>query len=203
MTVKVKFSNEYEARLKRIARLPQMVEDNVVSHLKGIANDVIDTFQKGIRYNNLGLEKLKEATIQGKLRKSYPKPETPLYGLGDREDKSYINMMRIRKLKNGYKIYQSKAKHHKSSLTLEQLFRVHEYGCTITTKAGVMIRIPPRPALHRAYERVMLRMKADKRETSRTVKRAMTEYINSSKQDLFNKMKEKDLAGHKEYEKND
>lgn len=203
MTVKVKFSLDYQAKIKRIARLPQMMEDHITSQLKGLASEIIDEFQKGIRYNNMGLKPLKDTTISSKRRKNYPLPENPLYGLGDTEDKSYINMMRIRKLKNGYKIYPSKAKHHKADLPLSALFIVHEYGCTIVTKTGTTIRIPPRPAFHKAYERVMLRMKRDKRETSRMVKKAMTEYINSANLDKFKEMESRDLLKHKDYEKDD
>lgn len=198
-----KFSNEYKAKMARIARLPQLMEDAMMSHTKYMATMIIEEFQKGIRLNNFGLVKLQKATIEGKLRAGYSRPETPLYGLGDKSEHSYINMMRIRKLKHGFKVYPSHAKHHSSGMRLNDLFIVHEYGCTITTGAGVTIRIPPRPAFLKAYERVMLNLKKDKRETSRNVKKAMTEYINTAKTTSFNKMKDRDLKGHEDYEKND
>lgn len=203
MTVKAKFSNSFHAKMARIQRLPTMIEGTMMGHMKSSATGVIEEFKKGLRMNNMGLEKLKEATIASKTRKGYEKPENPLYGLGDRSEKSYINMMRIRKIKNGYKVYPSKGKHHSSGLSLADLFKVHEYGCTITTKTGVIIRIPPRPAFFKAYERQMLKMKKDKRETSRTVKKAMTEYINTARQNLLREMEHRDMMNHEDYEKND
>jgi hypothetical protein len=203
MTAKMKFSNEFHAKLARIARLPQMVEDTMMGHLKGSATGIIEEFKKGIRMNNMGLRNLKEATIRGKIRAGYPKPETPLYGAGDREDRSYINMMRIKKVKNGYKVYPSKGKHHKSDLKLNDLFRIHEYGCTINMANGTTVRIPPRPAFFKAYERQMLKMKKDKKETSTGVKKAITEYINTAKRDLLYEIERRDLMNHEDYEKND
>jgi len=203
MTVKAKFSNSFNNKKNRMKRLPLIVDDSMMGQLKYTATMIIEEFQKGIRANNMGLKKLQQATEDGKSRKGYSKPDTPLYGLGDRSDRSYINMMRIKKLKNGYKVYPSRAKHHTSKLKLKDLFIVHEYGCTITMKNGTVVRIPPRPAFHKAYERVINKMKRDKRETSRTVKRAMTEYINNGKKELLEKIKSRDLKGHKDYEKND
>lgn len=203
MTVQAKFSNSFQAKVARIARLPQMMEDTMMGHLKGSATGVIEEFQDGIRMNNMGLQKLQDATIKGKLRKGYDKPETPLYGLGDKSEKSYINMLRIRKIKNGYKVYPSKAKHHSSGLALNDLFKVHEYGCTINMKNGTTVRIPPRPAFFKAYERQMTKMRKDKKETSTKVKKAITEFINTAKRDLLYEIEKRDLMGHEDYEKND
>lgn len=203
MTVKAKFSNNFHAKMARIQRLPQMIEGTMTGYLKSSATGVIEEFKKGLRMNNMGLEKLKDATVASKTRKGYAKPENPLYGLGDRSDKSYINMMRIKKIKNGYKVYPSKGRHHKSSLSLADLFKIHEYGCTINMKNGTTVRIPPRPAFFKAYERQMLKMKKDAKETSLTVKKAMTEFINTAKRDLLYEIERKDLMNHEDYEKND
>lgn len=203
MTIKTEFSSSYKAKKARIQRLPAIAEQIMIGKLKRDAIGLIKEFQKGIRSNNFGLKKLQQATITGKLRKRYDKPETPLYGLGDRSEKSYINMLRMRRIKNGWKVYPSWAKHHKSPLALRDLLIVHEYGCTITMKNGTIVRIPPRPALFKAYDRIMNRMKRDKRETSREVKTAMTEYINTGKKILLDKIEKRDLLGHKDYEKND
>lgn len=203
MTVKTKFSNSFQAKKARIQKLPQLIDDTMMGHLKGSATGIVEEFKKGIRLNNMGLQKLKDATIAGKIRNNYPKPETPLYGLGDREERSYINMMRIKKLKNGYKVYPSKAKHHKSNLKLSDLFKIHEYGCTMNLKNGTTVRIPPRPAFFKAYERQMLKMRKDKKETSRDVKKAITEFINTAKRDLLYEIERKDLMNHEDYEKND
>lgn len=199
----IKFSNSYEAKKKRIARLPKMAEDAMMAHMKWNATQLILEFQDGIRKNNFGLEKMKQASITSKMRKTYKMPATPLYGLGDRSDKSYINMMRIKKIKHGYKVYPSWAKHHDSNLKLNELFKIHEYGCTFTTKNGTAVRIPPRPAFFKAYERMMSKMERDSRETSKEVKRAMTQYVNEGKNNLFEKIAVRDLKGHKDYEKND
>lgn len=203
MTVKAEFSTSYRAKMARIQRLPVIADDIMMGKLKRDAIGFIEEFQKGIKSNNFGLRKLQKATIDGKIRMKYDKPETPLYGLGDRSEKSYINMLRIRKLKNGWKVYPSWAKHHDSQLALRDLLIVHEYGCTITMTNGTIVRIPPRPALFKAYQRVLIKQRRDKRETSREVKTAMTEYINTGKKLLIDKIEKRDLMGHKDYEKND
>jgi hypothetical protein len=199
----IKFSDSYRAKIARIKRLPKISEDIMMSKLKRDTTNLIEEFQKGVRLNNFGLRKLQKVTVDGKFKLKYDKPDTPLYGLGDREDKSYINMFRIRKIKNGYKIYPSWAKHHKSKLSLRSLFLVHEYGCTISMPNGAVVRIPPRPALFKAYEILMNKKRRDKRETSKEVKTAMTEYINTGKKLLIDKIEKRDLMGHKDYEKND
>jgi len=203
MTVKAEFSSSYKAKMARIKRLPELAESVMMGKLKRDATNLIEEFQKGIKQNNFGLQKLQKATIDGKLKMKYDKPETPLYGLGDRSEKSYINMMRIRKIKNGYKVYPSWAKHHKSQLALRDLFIVHEYGTTISMPNGSIVRIPPRPAMFKAYQRMMIKQRRDKRETSQEVKTAMTEYINTGKKILIDKIEKRDLMGHKDYEKND
>jgi len=178
-SVKVKFSNSFEAKRNRIERLPVMGQNMILGGIKRDCNDIINAFKNGIRENSFGLEPLNENTISQKKGKGFSKPETPLYGKGDdRKRDTYINMLRIKKLNNGYKIYPSNGKHWKSKLKLSDLFKVHEYGAVITT-AKAVIKIPPRPALLLAYRKQLSEMKKRKKETSREVKRAMTEYINS------------------------
>ena len=203
MTVKAKFSNEFHAKLDRIKRLPILVGDTMMGSMKSSAVTLIQEFQSGIRMNDMGLKPLQPGTVASKQRKGYDKPENPLYGVGDRSDKSYINLLRIRQLKNGYKVYPSKGRHHSSSLPLNVLFEIHEKGITIVTRNGVVIRIPPRPAFFKAYERTMNKMKKDKRETSRNVKKAMTQYVNNAREDLLREIKKGDYLNSKDYEKND
>lgn len=199
----IKFSENFEAKRKRIQRLPRIVEDAMWSNAKKHATELIEEFKKGIKSNNLGLKKLQQVSITSKKKLGYDKPTTPLYGAGDRTGKSYINMLRIRKIKNGYKVYPSWARHHKSNLKLRDLFIVHEYGCTITMANGVIVRIPPRPALFKAYQRMSGKMKRSGQETSKEVKKAMAQFVKDGNNDLFKKITARDTAGHEDYEKND
>ena len=135
------------------------------------------------------MQPLSQKTIDSKERQGLSKPETPLYGYGDWSDKSYMNMFLLRKLKNGWKAYPRKAKHHKANMELRQLFEIHEYGRTIK-RGETLIRIPPRPAGWATYREVLLKVK--KKEASRKVKQAITEYINTGNQKLMNKVSEYD-----------
>lgn len=172
--MKVKFSNTYAAKRKRIARLPVLVNDAMQGQIKGHAEKFIKIFHDGIKKDDLGLRQLEAITIASKQK--YSQPETPLYAAGDDQKNSYANMLRLRKLKNGWKVYPSKARHWKSGIPLDKMLIIHENGATIKTPNGLIV-IPPRPALHNAYIQLQKSLLADKRETSITVRNAIREYI--------------------------
>lgn len=157
--VKAKFSTTYGAKRLRIKRLPALVDRAVSSGTKKSAIAVIEAFQDGIRSNSFKLQPLKDATIQKKKAQGFAKPKTPLYGKGDEvEKKTYLNMLRIRKLKKGWKVYPSWALHHMAGIPLRVLLQIHEEGAIIKQTRGttqVLIRIPPRPALAKALRRVL------------------------------------------------
>lgn len=179
--IKMKFSDSYEAKKKRIQRLPILVEGYADNFSQKNANSLIENFQDGLRKNSFKLPPLKPETVRRKTAQGLPKPRVPLYGQGDQEDeKSYINMLRIRKLKNGYRVYPSWAKHHSGDIELRTLFWIHEKGAVIRQMRGgkiVVIRIPPRPAFRKAYLRTLRQIR--QRETSKDVRRAITRLINT------------------------
>jgi hypothetical protein len=175
--VKVKLSSSAEAKRSRIRRLPKFLEETVRATLKRDATMLVKTFQDGIRENDLGLDRLADSSVASKISKGYTKPFTPLYGAGDDEPRSYINMLKMRKLKNGWLIYVSNARHHDSSLKLKDLFIVHEFGATIQMEHSI-VRIPPRPAFTESFTK-MLKSKR-RAEPERQVKQAMTEWINTA-----------------------
>lgn len=177
----VKYSNTYEAKKKRIQRLPEFTNDIMFGVIKKNAVMLIEEFKKGIRKNDFGLEPLKDKTVASKKRQGLKKPNNPLYGKGDERQKdSYMNMLRIRKLKRGWKVYPSWGKHWNSDLKLRDLFTVHEFGTKIVLKNGTIIQIPPRPAFLLAYRRMMSKRYSDKKETSKEVKNAMKDFINKA-----------------------
>lgn len=179
--IRAKFSNSYRAKKERIRKIPTFMGDSMSGILKRDANKLIKMFHDGIKYDTLELEFLKDETVLRKESKGYEYPESPLYGAGDdAEPNSYSNMLRIRKIKNGWKIYPSKAKHHESGIPLDSMFRIHEFGAKVVTKSGTVIQIPPRPAFLLTYRAFMAQKKRDKRETSREVKQAITDLINSA-----------------------
>jgi hypothetical protein len=93
-------------------------------------------------------------------------------------------MLRIVEETNGYRVKPSKAMHWSGKLRLSELFNIHEFGCTIQT-TRVIIRIPPRPAFKNAYQKMMKELSKNKKETSRTVKKAVREYINKADSSYF------------------
>lgn len=179
--IRVKYSNSYRAKKRRIKNIPRFSGDAVYGMLKRDANRLIEIFHDGIKNDDFNLEYLKDSTVQNKEYKGYSQPETPLYGAGDdSEDRSYVNMLRIRQLKNGWKIYPSRALHHEARIPLNVLFKIHEFGAKITTKNGSIIQIPPRPALLLAYKALLRETKQSKKETSKDVKFAINEFINKA-----------------------
>lgn len=161
--------------------MPKHAGDAVTGMLKRDANRLIELFHDGIKYDDFNLEQLSDETVQRKDAKNYQFPNSPLYGAGDdQEPNSYANMLRIKELGNGWKIYPSKARHHDSNISLEGLFRIHEFGAKIVTQSGAVIQIPPRPALLLAFKALLVERRKNKKETSRDVKKAIAERINNA-----------------------
>jgi len=119
---------------------------------KKIAEKTMNAFTKGIKNDSFGLARLKQSTIDQKKRKGYPNPEAPLYGRGG--DRSYSEMLILRKLKNGkYRIRPSSKYHHSGKVKLKTLFFVHEFGMVIDT-GRALIFIKARPAFRNAIQSI-------------------------------------------------
>jgi len=193
MSVKVKYSNTYHAKRKRIVRIPKFLHPVMMAMAKRDAVRMITEFKSGIKSNSFGLERLEDETIQRKRLLGYTLPRVPLYGEGDEnKDRSYVNMLRIRNIKRGWKVYPSWAKHHSSDLKLRDLLTVHEFGTIIPTDKG-FIRIPPRPAYLRAYKRVLKARKAP--EAAAEVKRAINKHINDADTSYYQRVQNRLLEG--------
>jgi hypothetical protein len=181
----IKLSKKAKFIEKSIDKLPEFYRNYLIAVRKTDADKFIDQFKKNLRHNCLSIEPLSPITIDGKEREGKPKPSTPLYGLGDTNNKTYINMFLLRKLKNGWKAYPRWAKHHEADLSLRQLFEIHEYGRTIK-RGEKFIRIPPRPIAWLTYRKNLLEMK--KKKSSKEFKKAITEYINKGNENLLKKV---------------
>jgi hypothetical protein len=171
MPVKAKFSSNYYAVAKRLQRLPKFVGEMADTITKKDAEGLIEEYQKGIREKTFHLTALSSITVKIKKDKGYSKPYTPLYGAGDDKKNSLLNALRIRKIRKGYRVFVSWAKHHKSGLTLKQLSAIHEEGALIAVtpkmraflhyigihlkKDTTIIRIPPRPVRKKAFKRFL------------------------------------------------
>jgi hypothetical protein len=194
MTVGVKFSNEFNAKQNRIKAVPKLIDGMLFGIYKRDSAGIVKEYQDGIRTDSLGLERLKAGTIKRKEAKGLSKPSVPLYAWGDDQKMSLINCLRIRKLKNGWKIVPSKGMHHQKDggkpIALDFLHKIHEYGAIIPNKGksksrfgefsgmkGKPIRILPRPALNRAYRFHLRKLKNRWQETSRNVKKAIASFI--------------------------
>jgi hypothetical protein len=176
--MKVKTSKKFQGVSKRIKKLPQLYVGVVKGKLKKDASDVVKEFKKGIREDTFNLEKLKDKTIQKKIKKGYRRPKNPLYGKGGNDQRAYKNMMIIREGKNNITIRPSTRKHHEANLTLKQLFYIHEYGTVIRGRGNSLIRIKPRPAFERAFKRTQKK----RIETTKSiqVKKAILNYMNKA-----------------------
>jgi len=170
------FSKRFAAVKQRIKRLPQISEKALDSASKKDAVGFIETFQRGIRNDDFGLIRLTLNTIQQKESKGYSDPAIPLYGAGDEEKNSLINVFRIRKIKSGYRAFKSKAKHHESDLTLADILDIMEAGAVIK-RGETLIVIPPRPVVTKAFRRYL--GSKQKRENVQAVRDAIQVYINT------------------------
>ncbi|TGL39635.1 hypothetical protein EHQ53_14025 [Leptospira langatensis] len=88
--------------------------------------------------------KLKRATIDAKLRKGLLFPDHPLYGLGSKNARSMINGLKVRKLKNGWRV-QPEGIHH-SGLRMVTIFAIHEFGASLKNGG----RIPARKLMRKS-----------------------------------------------------
>lgn len=189
MSIKVQYSNSYWAKRKRIQRLPKMGTNALYGLTKRDIVEINIIFHDGIKDNKLSLDKLADITLRSKVRKGYEKPDSPLYGAGDSEgDRSYSNMMIIKKVSNGWKLEPSNKLHHSRKIKLKDLFTIHEHGAIVKmkTKDGEkLIRIPPRPALLMSYQKWLL--ERSKRETRRgkEVKKAIAGFVNEGDDKKF------------------
>ena len=187
--IKAKFSNKYAAVKSRIYRLPKLVEKTADTFSKKDAVALIQTFRDGIKNDSFGLTRLKNKTVLAKSRQGKPKPATPLYGDGETEDNSYINLFAIRKIKKGYRVFARWAKHYDAGIPLRDLFEIHEKGALIKMANGGIIRIPPRPAFSKAFRRFLNKKK--KAENIKAVRDAMDKLIHKGNEQDFKKLFEK------------
>jgi len=203
MMIRAHMSSRLRTVESRIGELKKMAEPLMMSSAKKHAVGVVREFRNGIENNDFGFEPLHPGTVRHKESKGYANPEAPLHGAGKSQDpKSYSRMLRIRKLKAGWKVYPSWAKHHESDLQLRHLLMIQEYGVTIDVTprmrnflhsigihlktSTTSIRIPPRPAFFYAYRRYM--QKAAVKSDSSEMAKAVAEYINEARMQLINQI---------------
>jgi hypothetical protein len=176
MSIEIRMPKSFK---KRIANLPKMMTNLVQAKTKKDATTLVKIFHDGIKNNSLGLQKLSALTISAKGQLSMPSPHSPLYGKGDQEqERSYMNMMRIKVNKGSYTVQPSIAMHWSKKLKLKTLFMIHEYGAIASHGQGEnarMVRIPPRPAFLKAYK--LFGKSKIKGETSKQVIKAMQSYM--------------------------
>lgn len=189
------------------------MDETLDTYAKRDCTRVIEEYQKGIKRDLFPVERLNEQTIRIKADKGYSQPDTPLYGSGEEEKDSLYNALAIRKIKNGYRLYVRRAKHHESNLQLRDLLNIHQRGALIMVtdkmraylhwigihlRADTMlIRIPPRPVLDMAIVKALeMRRRED---PTKKIKQAMAEYIKTGRENLFRKYQEFNEREAREY----
>jgi len=187
--VKAKFSKHFEAVKSRVRRLPKMMIGHLKAHARKDANGVIEEFKDGIANDSLRLERLRPATIESKERHGLGQPTTPLFGLGLEDRRSYVNMLHVRKVAERMYVVRPKPGYHhgktepgdppKKAVKLKDLFDVHEYGALIANAfgKGIVVRIPPRPALRFAYKKYIRRRARE--DPAVKVRAAIARFVNA------------------------
>lgn len=200
--VRFKPSKNFEAIRSRMRRLPKLINGAMDASAKKDIISVIEEYQKGIYRNNFGLQGLNDQTIRIKSEEGLSKPKTPFYGKGYSEKNSLINALFYRKIKNGYRLYRRRAKHHKADLPLNVLLSIHEHGAVIKVtkkmrnflhylgihlkKETNVIRIPPRLIVNKAINRALRKKK--KGEPSISIRAAINELIKKGNDSIFKKL---------------
>jgi len=189
--IKVKFSKRFTAIQNRIKKLPTITIDTINAILLKDARGLISEWHTGIKFRRLNLEKLAEVTWRSKKAKGLPKPRTALYGKGENDPDSYINMLQLRKTLKGWRV-NIKRGNHRSGVSFKTIFMIHEHGATIIGKARngqpTTIVIPPRSALDNSFKRWL--RKRSKIDNASLVKQAITNFLNTGRNDLLEKLKQ-------------
>lgn len=160
----MRYSKNVLAVQARLKRLPQIYTDHIDTMRKKDAQSFIEYWRSGILNNEFKLTPLADSTIRRKIRLGMAKPQNPLYGLGFEGAYTYIKGMRSFKTKKGY-VVKMIGKHHDSEIDNAGLLIIHEYGCVLANGG----RIPARPAMHRAYEKVLIDIKKRDRSMAKTI----------------------------------
>lgn len=185
--VKAKFSKHYEAVRSRVRRLPKLMIKQMEAHARKDANAVIKEFRDGISNDGLMLRRLRPLTIESKTRRGLGEPTFPLYALGLGNSRSYVNMLHVKKVGDRMYVVRPRPGYHhgkrwpgdqaKKQIKLKDLFDVHEYGAVINNAfgRGIVVRIPPRPALRFAYKKYIRRRARE--DPAVAVRVAIAKYI--------------------------
>ena len=198
MSVKVIFSSSFEAKRSRIRRISKLIDDTVLAYAKRDAMKLMKNFHDGIKQNSFRLKRLEDGTIARKRSMAMEKPNVPLYGAGDSKKKnSFVNMLRMRRIKAGYKVFASNAKHHSADLKLKDILDVHEKG-RIISRGDALIRIPPRPAFEKAFKRTLKQRRL--LEDATDMRKAFTLFINAGSNADIKAIQTKAIAGLKRFE---
>lgn len=190
MKLKVKYSSNAEAIRARIRRLPEIYLKTIDGSLKADAFGMEKTFREGISKRLFRLQALSPVTIKKKIEDGFSKPRTPLYGKGESNMRTYLNMLAIGRIKNGWRVRVKPGMHWSGEWTLKELFKIHEFGATIISSEGVQ-RIPPRPAFNRAFNKWLRKKK--KIDTSDRIRIAINELIRNGKSSLQKRIEEGNL----------
>jgi hypothetical protein len=169
----------------------------------------VGEYKEGLKNDNFGLRRLNKISQEQKMLSGYSQPSTPLYGAGLNEKNSYINALRIKKIKSGYRVYISNAKHHEADLPLKVLFTIHEEGCLIKVTERMraflhyigihlkptteIIRIPPRPTRVKAFKRHLAKRLSG--EDVKMARRTIADFIRTGNWQVFLKEKKNEVVG--------
>jgi hypothetical protein len=197
--IRADFSQSYYAKKARVARLPKLYAKSAEAGARYMAEELVRNFHDGIVNDTLGLEPLRPRTVSRKDALGYDEPGTPLYGMGDSEsERSYANMMRIARKGTKFVVRPSKALHWSKKVPLSVMFRVHEYGATITDGFGMgtLIRITPRPAFRYAYAKLMRRL--ERRDPASEVRVAARKFVRDGDEAAFREIERRSTGEYSE-----
>lgn len=178
-------SKGIKKRIKNMDNLKKLMPEIVSGATKKNAVKFCKSFQKWIKNNELGLEQLKDETVTRKMSAGMKNPKSPLYGAGDKEKpNSYSSMMRLRKIKGGWKVFPSKKKHWSGDITLDHLFNIHEFGCKIK-RGKTIIQIPERPALKNSQKKFFAVEMNKPKYIANRIKMLSKRFINTGDKEIF------------------
>lgn len=151
----IKFDQNYKTLEKAVKKLPKFGETSVELYTKASANQFLKFLKVSIKGKKLRLARLK-------LRPG----GTPLY-----DSDEMVESLEVKKQRRGLYSVAPKDGTHSGGLSYKHLWTIHEYGTTIKVTEKMrwwwlfnygkklkknVLRIPPRPAIRRAWRRFLM-----------------------------------------------
>ena len=152
----LKKSKEWLALKKTLHQAPRVVGPTFTALEKASAEATLKSLKNHLKREDLGLKRLKPATIEAKVRAGLD--TRILMATGEDSSRSMINLIEVKKRGKNFVVGPSKTKKHHSGLSAEAIWEIHTAGAVIDNGVSV-IRIHKRDAVGKTVKLMSSRIK--------------------------------------------